>query len=165
MLYRAIDADEVPALVSAFLTSYEVIAPVDHGEIATFDVITSPEQISKAPRGTQSSLRKYFLPPKETLFSFDASKNTFTDFEMHVPPRVIFGVHACDINALNRLDLVFRYGKYPDPYYIARREATLIIGVGCMPTQECFCNLWDSDEAHFGYDLFLQDLQVIINIH
>ena len=29
MLYRAIDADEVPALVSAFLTSYEVIAPVD----------------------------------------------------------------------------------------------------------------------------------------
>ena len=159
MLYRVIDADEVPALVSAFLESYEVIAPVDHGEIATFDVITSPEQISKAPQGTQSSLRKYFLPPKETLFSFDASKNTFTDFKMQVLPRVIFGVHACDINALNRLDLVFRYGKYPDPYYIARREATLIIGVGCMPTQECFCNLWDSDEAHFGYDLFLQDLQ------
>lgn len=159
MLYRVIDADEVPALVSAFLESYEVIAPVDHGEITTFDVITCPEQISSSKVGTQSSLREFFLPSKETLFSFDTSENKLTHFELQMRPRVIFGVHACDINALNRLDLVFRYGKYRDPYYIARRQATLVIGVGCMPTPECFCNLWDADEAHFGYDLFLQDLQ------
>lgn len=159
MLYRVINASEIPALVSAFLESYEVIAPVDQGDITVFDVITAPEQISKAQQETQASLRKFFLPPKDTLFSFNASTNEFTDFHLQVNPRVIFGVHACDINALNRLDLVFRYGKYPDPYYVARREATLLIGVGCMPTPECFCNVWDADEAHFGYDLFLQDLQ------
>ncbi len=158
MLYRVIDADEVPALVSAFLESYEVVAPVAHGEITTFDVIASPDQISRSAQSTQSSLRKYFLPPKETLFKFNAQDNGFMDYQLELRPRLIFGAHACDINALNRLDLVFRYGKYPDPYYIARREATLIIGVGCMPTEECFCNLWESDEAHFGYDLFLQDL-------
>ena len=158
MLYRVIDADEVPALVSAFLESYEVVAPVNHGGVTTFDVITAPEQISDAPEGTQSSLRRFFLPPNETLFNFDTQENKLQDYTMDLRPRVIFGAHACDINALNRLDLVFRYGKYPDPYYIARREATLIIGTGCMPTQECFCNLWDSDEAHFGYDLFLQKL-------
>ncbi|MDD6786318.1 MAG: 4Fe-4S dicluster domain-containing protein, partial [Eggerthellales bacterium] len=158
MLYRVIDADEVPALVSAFLESYEVVAPVDHGQITTFDVITSPDQISESAEGTQSSLKKYFLPPMETLFKFDTVSNKITDYQMELRPRVIFGAHACDINALNRLDLVFRFGKYPDPYYIARRQATLIIGVGCMPTKECFCNLWDSDEAHFGYDLFLQNL-------
>ena len=79
-------------------------------------------------------------------------------FAAEITPRVIFGAHACDINALNRLDLVFRDGRYPDPYYVARRAATLVVGVSCMPTDTCFCHLWGADEARFGYDLFLQDI-------
>ncbi len=159
MLYRVINAEEVNTLVSAFMESYEVIAPVKRNNVMRFDVISSAQEICVSSGKTQASLRKYFLPSTETLFTFNTRKNNFTNFEMNVPPRVIFGVHACDINALNRLDLVFRYGKYPDPYYVARRRATLIIGVGCMPDETCFCNVLDSDEAHFGYDLFLQDLQ------
>ena len=159
MLYRVIEANEMPALVSAFLESYEVVAPVSDGRVTTFDVITSSDEIDYSHGGTISSLRKFFLPPKETLFKFDRVKNSFEDYEITFKPRVIFGAHACDINALNRLDLVFLYSDYKDPYYTARRESTLIIGVGCMPTDTCFCNLWESDEAHFGYDLFLQNLE------
>ncbi len=53
---------------------------------------------------------------------------------------------------------MFRDGSYPDPYYCARRAATLIVGISCTPTDTCFCHLWDADEARFGYDLFLQDI-------
>ena len=89
---------------------------------------------------------------------YNAATNEVADFQEEVVPRVIFGAHACDINAINRLDLVFSDGRYPDPYYKARRAATLIVGVSCSPDSDCFCNLWDADEARFGYDLFLHRL-------
>ena len=158
MLYRVIDASELPSLVSAFMESYEVVAPVKRDRSYVFEAVESFDDIELGYDTTVSSPKKYFLPPTETLFPFDARDNEVAAFAAEITPRVIFGAHACDINALNRLDLVFRDGRYPDPYYVARRKATLIVGVSCTPDDTCFCNLWGADEARFGYDLFLQDL-------
>ena len=158
MLYRVIDASELPSLVSAFMESYEVVAPVKRDRSYVFEAVESYHDIELGYDTTVSSPKKYFLPPEETLMSFDARTNSVTDFAAEITPRVIFGAHACDINAVNRLDLVFKDGRYPDPYYVARRNATLIVGISCMPSETCFCHLWGSDEARFGYDLFLQDI-------
>lgn len=158
MLYRVIDASELPSLVSAFMETYEVVAPVKRDRSYVFEAVESFDDIELGYDTTVSSPKKYFLPPTETLFPFDARDNEVAAFAAEITPRVIFGAHACDINALNRLDLVFRDGRYPDPYYVARRKATLIVGVSCTPDDTCFCNLWGADEARFGYDLFLQDL-------
>ncbi len=158
MLYRVIDAAELPSLVSAFMNQYEVVAPVKQGDSYIFDAIESFDDIELSYETTLASPKKYLLPPTETLMSFDARTNRVTDYTAEITPRVLFGVHACDINAINRLDLVFRDGRYPDPYYTARRNATVIVGLGCTPQETCFCGLWDADEARFGYDLFLQDI-------
>lgn len=158
MLYRVIDAAELSSLVSAFMETYEVVAPVKREGSYVFEAIESPDDIELAYDTTIASPKKYLLPPTETLLSFDARSNSVTDFAAEITPRVIFGAHACDINAINRLDLVFKEGRYPDPYYVARRNATLVVGISCMPTDSCFCHLWSSDEARFGYDLFLQDI-------
>lgn len=158
MLYRVIDSEELPALVSAFMQDFEVVAPVERDRGYVFDVIGSPDEIELGYETTISSPKKYLLPPDETLLAFDARANGVKDFAAEITPRVIFGAHACDINAINRLDLVFRDGRYPDPYYTARRNATLVVGLSCMPQSTCFCHLWDADEARFGYDLFLQDI-------
>lgn len=158
MLYRVIDAVELESLVSAFMESYEVIAPVKSGRSFAFQAIESFDEIELNYSTTITSLKKYFLPSKETLFEFDAAANEVTDFAMRATPRVLFGAHACDINALNRLDLVYKDGKFPDPYYTARRNATLVVGLSCTPTESCFCNVMDADEATFGYDLFLQNI-------
>ncbi|MBQ3106295.1 MAG: 4Fe-4S ferredoxin, partial [Eggerthellaceae bacterium] len=117
MLYRVIDATELPALVSAFMESYEVVAPVKRKMGHAFEAVDSFEQISLDYSTTLGSLKKYFLPPKETLLRFNACENCVEELAVEVVPRVIFGAHACDINALNRLDLVFRDGRYPNPYY------------------------------------------------
>jgi formate hydrogenlyase subunit 6/NADH:ubiquinone oxidoreductase subunit I len=69
----------------------------------------------------------------------------------------LFGLHPCDINALMLMDNVF-LGEYEDPYYKARRESTLIVGVSCDPNSHCFCNAWGTDEVHWGFDIFLSDL-------
>ena len=158
MLYRVIDASELPSLVSAFMEAYEVVAPVKHGRSYVFEAIESFDSIELGYDNTIASPKKYFLPPTETLFEFDARNNEVANFTAEITPRVIFGAHACDINALNRLDLVFKDGRYPDPYYVARRNATLIVGISCTPLESCFCHLWGADEARFGYDLFLQDI-------
>ena len=158
MLYRVIDATELPSLVTAFMQDYEVVAPVKRDRSYVFEAIESPDEIELSYETTIASPKKYLLPPSETLLSFDARDNRVGDYAAEINPRVIFGAHACDINAINRLDLVFRDGRYPDPYYTARRNATLIVGLSCMPQSTCFCHLWDADEARFGYDLFLQDI-------
>ena len=158
MLYRVFDAAELPALVSAFMDGYEVVAPVKRGAHYSFEAISSPDEMDLAYDTTLASPKRYFLPPTETLMRYNAATNEVADFQEEVVPRVIFGAPACDINAINRLDLVFRDGRYPDPYYKARRAATLIVGVSCSPDSDCFCNLWDADEARFGYDLFLHRL-------
>ncbi|WP_290996790.1 4Fe-4S dicluster domain-containing protein [Gordonibacter sp.] len=158
MLYRVIDAAELPSLVSAFMETYEVVAPVKRDRSYVFEAVHSFDDIELGYDTTISSPKKYFLPPTETLFPFDARDNEVAAFAAEITPRVVFGAHACDINALNRLDLVFRDGRMPDPYYVARRKATLIVGISCTPTETCFCHLWGADEARFGYDLFLQDI-------
>ncbi len=156
MLYRVIDASEMPALIDAFMQSYEVVAPIKRGDSYVFDVLDDPHEVALDYPTTSSSPKKYLLPPKETLMRFNTAENMVEDFAETVVPRVIFGVHACDINAINRIDLMFRDGDYPDPYYCARRAATMIVGISCTPTDSCFCNLWGADEVQFGYDLFLQ---------
>lgn len=155
MLYRVIEASELPALVEGFMKSYEVVAPVMRGGSCTFDSVTSADEIVLDYTTTISSPKKYLLPPEEVLFEFDVEGNDVKDYVADIKPRVIFGAHSCDINAFNRMDLVFRYGDYPDPYYVARRESTIVVGISCMPSDNCFCNLWNSDEARYGYDLFL----------
>ena len=108
MLYRVIEASEVPALIEAFMESYEVVAPVKKGDVYTFDVIESPEQVELDYDSTITSPKKYFLPPVETLMTFNAGENQVTDYTVEITPRVIFGAHACDINALNRVDVVYK---------------------------------------------------------
>ena len=158
MLYRVMDKGELPKLVQAFMESYEVVGPVKREGRCVFDVIGSPGEIAFDYTQTASSAKKYLMPPKETLMRFDARMNLVEDYAEEVQPRVVFGAHTCDISALNRLDIALLQGKYTDPYYKARREATLIVGVSCMPGENCFCHLWGADEALFGYDLFLHDI-------
>ena len=158
MLYRVMDKGELPKLVRAFMESYEVVAPVKRGRTCVFDRIDSPDEIELGYAQTSSSPKKYFMPPVETMMRFDAEMNLVQDYAEEVTPRVVFGVHTCDINALNRLDIALLGGKYVDPYYKARRDATMVVGLSCTPNANCFCHLWGSDEAQFGYDLFLHDI-------
>ena len=93
MLYRVIDAVELPALVSAFMESYEVVAPVKRGGSHVFEVIQSPDDMDLSYATTIASPKKYFLPPVETLMTFDAQDNGVTDYAAEITPRVVFGAH------------------------------------------------------------------------
>jgi len=88
---------------------------------------------------------------------FSTGDDPGIDDTVQVDKRIIFGLHPCDINALLMLDNIF-LSDYVDPYYKAKRDATFIVGHSCMPMETCFCNVWGTDEVHWGYDLFLTDI-------
>ena len=84
MLYRVIDSEELPSLVSAFMKDYEVVAPVKRDGSYVFDAIGSPDEIELSYETTISSPKKYLLPPDETLLAFDARANGVTDFAAQI---------------------------------------------------------------------------------
>ena len=61
MLYRVIDASELPSLVSAFMESYEVVAPVKRDRSYVFEAVESYHDIELGYDTTVSSPKKYFL--------------------------------------------------------------------------------------------------------
>lgn len=53
---------------------------------------------------------------------------------------ILLGAKACDLNSLAIQDFVFKEGEFKDPFYIERRERTVIISSDCTCYGEtCFC--------------------------
>src|SRR5512134_1945358 len=104
----------------------ELFAPVRRGRSYAFDRPSRWSDVEMNYPRTILPPKKLMLPPRETTFIFDP-KDGFRDMVADAgKPRVLFGVHSYDIYGLNILDRVFIEGKYPDPYYLARRRSTVI---------------------------------------
>ncbi len=140
------------------MQDYEVIAPVRKGKSYAFEPVESFDEIVLDYPTTLTSLKKYYIPARETLFEYNVKEGHVTPYTLTVKPRVLFGAHACDINAMNNLNMVFEDARYPDPYYDAHKSSNMIVGISCSPTSSCFCHLLDADEVRSGYDLFLTDI-------
>jgi len=78
--------------------------------------------------------KQFFFPDREILFQFDGS--AFKETLPEVEPQVLFGVRSCDLCAIAYQDQFFEQ----DPYYQARRKATLLVGIDCnQPCEGGFC--------------------------
>ena len=137
---------------------YEVHAPVVKERFfdKTFHVfgrISDPAEMVIHYTWTVFSPKKILMPQFEKLYDYSTG-----DFgraaELDTTPRVIFGVHNCDMNAVNLIDWVFLEDT-PDSYYAARRRNMLFVGVNCQPDGDCFCRSIGWHDVERGYDLYL----------
>ncbi len=91
------------------------------------------------PRLPAYPAKQFFFPEREILFRFDGH-----DFEEVLPepvPQILFGVRSCDLCAIAYQDRFFQQ----DPYYRARRKATLLVGIDCLePCDGGFCPTVDA---------------------
>jgi sulfhydrogenase subunit beta (sulfur reductase) len=157
MFFRVMDKSRLPDLVAGLSADFEVLGPVAKGEKFVFAPLGDPADLRLDYDTTLLPPKKFFVPPAENLMEFQTADNEVTSAQIDSADRVLFGLHPCDINALMLMDNVF-LGEYEDPYYKARRDSTLIVGVSCTPNSKCFCNSWGTDEVHAGFDIFLSDL-------
>ncbi|TAN39882.1 MAG: hydrogenase [Nitrospirae bacterium] len=166
MIFRVIKKEELKGLFEMLAAENRVIGPVEIGQDRNAAPIYGFEQVSDFSRlrleytTTKLPAKKYFLPYKEDMAAFRLAGR---DWEKTVDynsdaPNIFFGLHACDINALNKLDKVLLAGTYPMPYYAAKRKNMFIIGIDCEPQPYCFCRSMGSDTVMHGFDMFITDL-------
>jgi ferredoxin len=85
------------------------------------------------------SAKSFFFAERELLFRFEGGR--FLSTLPDVVPQVLFGLHACDLEALAYQDYFFA----ADPHYQTRRRATLVVGIDCLHScAKGFCTLVDS---------------------
>jgi sulfhydrogenase subunit beta (sulfur reductase) len=136
----------------------EVYAPIQRGSSFVFDKPSRWSDVRMDYPRTILPPKKLMLPPRETTFTFDPVQGYKDLLGEASKPMVLFGVHAYDIYGLNILDRVFAQAKYPDPYYVARRKSTAIIGVDFEPDEKHFASSMNADFVDSGFDLFLSDI-------
>ncbi len=112
-------------------------------------------------RNTAISPRAIFQPFAEELFRFNKDGD---GYHMELPAsdeqkQLIFGIRPCDARALAIIDMSFKDG-YDDPYYLAKRNNTVLVGLGCTnPRESCFCtSLGISPGESKDVDLMLTDI-------
>ncbi len=173
MLFRVIARNELENLYDMLAVNH-VVGPVSRGDdtptpMFDFDFVYDFKELRLDFPSTIHSLKRYVLPPKERFCTFTIQDNDWqkdVDLNAH-KPIVYFGVHACDINALNKLDKVLSGSVYPDPYYAAKRKNMFVVGINCNPQPYCFCHSMGTDSALHGFDMFLTDLgdDYFVEIH
>ncbi|MBD3224404.1 MAG: hypothetical protein GF313_06720 [Caldithrix sp.] len=120
----------------------KVFAPHRKGEASyIYDEVSDVKDVVLQYPRTIQPLKKYFLPPRETLLSFNIDENNFTESEINVEPRIFFGIHAYEMEGVMRLDYTFEQGQ-PESNYLTRREQSTFIGISYEP-----------DEYHFSKSL------------
>lgn len=165
MLFKILKKEEFRRLVEIILETNEVIGPkkvangVEGKPIHQYLPVTSYEEIDLDYETTEFPAKTYFLPYRETLSTFKFEEADWSqEIRYRIRPRAIVGLHACDINALLKLDKVFQRDAFPSPYYLSRRRNTLVVGIDHMPCEHGFCHSVDANVVTHGFDLFLTDL-------
>jgi len=129
---------------------YNIYAPVRYDKIIDYELINkvgAGEIDYNIPRPI-TPLKLFFLPVKEnvTLDIGDPSRKN-----------IIIGVPSCDLIALDLLDEIYLNESFPDPYYLYRRENTILIGADCYGVLEhCHCTSYgENPYPTKNYDLVL----------
>jgi sulfhydrogenase subunit beta (sulfur reductase) len=138
----------------------KVWAPVEKGPGRfSLEVLDDPSEARPEVLRTVVPFKKLLLPPRLTMISggLGAVGEDTCDQDRGAPRQVLFGAHACDIQALKVLDLLY-LSDYVDPYYAERRQRLMVVEYGCWPDASCFCDSLGTSTAADGFDLALTPL-------
>jgi len=149
--------ENLTAFLEVISSGSELWAPVrKEGDKHAFEVITDYEQIDLDYTRTIIPPRKILLPPRINMFQ--ATKSEYTPDFSHVSPKIVFGIHPCDIHGLLIMDKFYSYA-IDDPYYLEARKNLVVLGHSCWPDEHCLCKSTGTHIVEEGYDLFFTDLK------
>jgi ferredoxin len=160
---------DVPAWLAELASAARVIAPVAEGSAVLYREYDPAGTLELVKKPTESAKHVLF-PRSEALFSFKKEKIPFgpdklggtekqemeetpaPNLTLTQPevskPAVVFGMPGCDAGGVTTFDPVYG-GRYQDPYYLQRREATVLIARACADVlSTCFCTWVGGDPAN-----------------
>jgi sulfite reductase subunit B len=154
----AITKENLRSMIASLAKEMEIIGVKARNGKYVFDKIARFDDLSLDYDVTYLPPTKYFLPEKEVLLKFKVGEETPAEPVVVTEKRAIIGVHPYDIKAIELLDEVY-LATNTDPYYNARRQNTVIIGVDCLnPSPNSFAPSMGTNHVEEGFDLLLTDI-------
>ncbi len=105
------------------------------------------------------SCKPFFFAPRERVAVYPSESYRWEPDLDPSAPQIIVGPRACELYALEMLDKIFIEDDIQEPFYAARRAASIIVSVDCAkPAESCWCNLLDHEPFPIesqGYDINL----------
>jgi len=158
MKRRVIDKSAVAGFIDDLRQEYTVFAPVERDGLLNFEPLRRAEDARLDFANSKRPPKEILFPRSETLFSYENGK--VTSVPLPQEQTVVLGIRPCDAASLLLLDVVFDTPECEDPYYVRRRQNTVLIGLGCnRPQPTCFCTaLGRGPFATEGLDLLFTDI-------
>ncbi len=140
---KRIERAKIKALLEALKEKYTVFAPILKNGTVVFDRMEDVESVQLHFSNTVHSPKALFFPQTEQLLS-----QIEDGWKENLPPEensILFGLRPCDARGIGLLDKVFSGDDFEDPYYLIRREKSLIVSLACQhPRMSCFCSSLNS---------------------
>ncbi len=153
-----IEKKQIPKFLTTVSGDYTLYGPKIEDNTVVFGSINSAEEMMLEYRNSVTSPKELFLPRAEVVYEFDGEN--FVNDAIPDQKRVIFGIRPCDCRALSILDRIFDTEQIKDPFYVTRRQNTVIVALGCnQPLSSCFCTAVGGDPfSEEGADVLLVDI-------
>ena len=160
---------DLPAWFSELSASRRVMTPRAEGNSVVYRDYDPEKGLELGRKATESAKHALF-PRSEELFSFRRVRPPFgiqklgeaeavaeeeapaLELKVQEPaeptPTVVFGLLGCDAGGVSTFDPIYGGERFPDKYYLKRREATILIARACNDIlSTCFCRWVGGDPA------------------
>ena len=156
---------DLAEFVKSLADEREVLGPVADSDQRFKFAAAAPQEFRLDFQNTYLSPKDLFFPQSEKMLEFSAKRGAegaFIPQEIpgKPPPKLVLGIRPCDAKAFFVLDKIFQNDQYTDPYWMDKRQATVLISLGCnQPCPTCFCTSVGAGPFHEqGQDALAFDL-------
>jgi sulfhydrogenase subunit beta (sulfur reductase) len=104
---KIIAIDKLPALWARLAEEAELILPVQDGPVVLFNPGSEGAEVELEAFNSAVSPKDLFLPREETYLHYHCSGQSGQIGDRGRPPVTAFGIHPCDLKAIEMLDKVF----------------------------------------------------------
>lgn len=151
-------------LIGRWAGDHRVYVPVgfddmNHPETPDYALVEDevPQDIVLEGAALAHSAKPFLFYPREVVANYPTSD---PEASVEAPPTIVIGPRGCDLRGIEKFDKVYWSTKhfteeYDDPFYIEKRQNTLLVSVDCTaPKETCFCTMVGGKPyAENGYDL------------
>ncbi len=156
MSVKKISKEAFAGLIDAIAKTEQVIGVQAKGDKFDFGPLDSAKDLRLDYDVTLQPPKKYFLPPRETLMTYEVGggyKSQFGEEKL-----VLVGVHPYDVAAINQMDVLFSQDNY-DAHYMTRRNNITIVACDVVtPSANVFASSMGTAVVKKGYDVLLTDV-------
>jgi ferredoxin len=156
MSVKKINKDAFIGFVDQLIKGRNVIGVQANGDRFDFAPLDSAKDLRLDYDHTLQPPKKYFLPPVETLLTYDIGagyKSVFDDAKF-----VLIGVHPYDMVAMNQMDRIFSQDNYDAHYMRRRNNATIIASDVVTPSKNVFAGSMGTATVKEGFDILITDI-------